>query len=605
MNTNNTLNKCLKVLPKSDRNKIIIVIVVQVSLGLLDLIGVALLGILGALSVSGVQSRGPQGWAAQILELLNLEDSSFQRQAATIALLAAFFLILRTVFSILFTRKILAFLSRRGAFVSSGLMKKVLNLPLTGVNHRSSQETIYAVTTGVNNITLGVIGTLVSVVADVSLLLVLSIGLFIVNPLIAIFTLFIFSGIGFVIYKVLHEKARNLGEEQARLNVYINEKILEIIFGYREAFVRGRRGFYEKIISESRFRLSSSLAESNFLPYIGKYVIETSIVLGALLISAIQFLISDAIEAVSTLAIFLAAGTRIAPAVLRLQQGGLQIKSSLGGATSTLGLIDELSEATALPDFQSEDLFDRKDFVGEVNLVKVSYRYPDADRLAVDDVSVSIPSGGSLGILGASGSGKTTLADLILGLLTPLEGQVFISGISPLTASLRWPGIIAYVPQEPLLIDGTIRENVILGFSLEEIDDDRVQEAIKIAQLTDFINQLPNGLDTRVGEQGSRLSGGQRQRLAIARALCTNPKLLVLDEATSSLDVNTESEIAKSLEMLNGKVTIIVIAHRLSTVKNLEHIIFLSQGHVAAFGSFDAVRAQVSALDDAARLSGM
>lgn len=592
-------------LPKSDRNKIVIVIVVQVSLGLLDLIGVALLGILGALSVSGVQSRGPQGWAAQILELLQLEDSSFQRQAATVALLAAFFLILRTVLSILFTRKILAFLSRRGAFVSSGLMKKVLNLPLTGVNHRSSQETIYAVTTGVNNITLGVIGTLVSVVADVSLLLVLSIGLFIVNPLIAIFTLFIFSGIGFVIYKVLHEKARNLGEEQAHLNVYINKKILEIIFGYREAFVRGRRGFYEKIISESRFRLSSSLAESNFLPYIGKYVIETSIVLGALLISAIQFLISDAIEAVSTLAIFLAAGTRIAPAVLRLQQGGLQIKSSLGGATSTLGLIDELSEATALPDFQSEDLFDRKDFVGEVKLVKVSYRYPDADRLAVDDVSVSIPSGGSLGILGASGSGKTTLADLILGLLTPLEGQVFISGISPLTASLRWPGIIAYVPQEPLLIDGTIRENIILGFSLEEIDDDRVQEAIKIAQLTDFINQLPNGLDTRVGEQGSRLSGGQRQRLAIARALCTNPKLLVLDEATSSLDVNTESEIAKSLEMLNGKVTIIVIAHRLSTVKNLEHIIFLSQGHVAAFGSFDAVRAQVSALDDAARLSGM
>ena len=605
MNTKNTLDKCLKVLPKSDRNKIVIVIVVQVSLGLLDLIGVALLGILGALSVSGVQSRGPQGWTAQILELLQLEDSSFQRQAATIALLAASFLILRTVLSILFTRKILAFLSRRGAFVSSGLMKKVLNLPLTGVNHRSSQETIYAVTTGVNNITLGVIGTLVSVVADVSLLLVLSVGLFIVNPLIAIFTFFIFSGIGFVIYKVLHEKARNLGEEQAHLNVYINKKILEIIFGYREAFVRGRRGFYEKIISESRFRLSSSLAESNFLPYIGKYVIETSIVLGALLISAIQFLISDAIEAVSTLAIFLAAGTRIAPAVLRLQQGGLQIKSSLGGATSTLGLIDELSEANALPDFQSEDLFDRKDFIGEVKLLNVSYRYPDADRLAVDDVSVSIPSGGSLGILGSSGSGKTTLADLILGLLTPLEGQVSISGISPLAASLRWPGIIAYVPQEPLLIDGTIRENITLGFSLEEIDDDRVQEAIKVAQLTDFINQLPDGLDTRVGERGSRISGGQRQRLAIARALCTNPKLLVLDEATSSLDVNTESEIAKSLEMLNGKVTIIVIAHRLSTVKNLEHIIFLNQGHVAAFGSFDTVRAQVSALDDAARLSGM
>lgn len=605
MNTKSTFRKCLRILPKNDRNKIVVVIFVQILLGLLDLIGVTLLGLLGALSVSGVQSRGPQGWSARALNLFKIENLSFQSQAAAVALAAATILILRTVLSILFTRRILAFLSRRGAFVSSGLMKKVLNLPLTGVNRRSSQDTIYSVTTGVNNITLGVIGTFVSVVADVSLLLILSIGLLVVNPLIAIFTFFIFLGIGFVIYKVLHEKARNLGEEQALLNVSINQKILEIIFGYREAFVRGRRGFYERVISEARFRLSHSLSESNFLPYIGKYVIETSIVLGALLISATQFLISDAIEAVSTLAIFLAAGTRIAPAVLRLQQGGLQIKSSLGGATSTLELIDQLFDVPELLDVQSQDVYNRKDFTGEVKLNNVSYRYSGSDSLAVSNITFSISPGSSFGIIGSSGSGKTTLADLILGLLEPVEGMVSISGVSPLAASLKWPGIIAYVPQEPLIIDGTIRENITLGFDSREISDESVIEAIRQAHLTDFINQLPKGLETLVGERGSRISGGQKQRLAIARALSTNPKMLILDEATSSLDINTESEIAKSLESLSGKVTMIVIAHRLSTVKNLDHIIYMNQGKVLASGTFDFVRTQVAALDAAARLSGM
>jgi ABC-type multidrug transport system fused ATPase/permease subunit len=581
------------------------VIIVQISLGLLDLAGVALLGILGAFSESGVQSRGPKGWTASALEFFQIDDMSFQRQAATIALTAASLLILRTILSILFTRRILAFLSRRGAYVSSELMKKVLNLPLTGVNHRSSQDTIYSVTSGVNNITLGVIGTSVSVVADVSLLLILSIGLFVVNPIIAIVTFFIFSGIGLVIYKVLHEKARILGEEQTHLNIFINQKILEIIFGYREAFVRGRRGFYERVISDARFRLSTSLAESNFLPYIGKYVIETSIILGALLISAIQFLISDAIEAVSTLAIFLAAGTRIAPAVLRLQQGGLQIRASLGGAKSTLELIEELRVIPELPDLQSDEISNRNDFNGEVRLTEVSYRYPGADNLAIRNVSFSISQGSSLGIIGSSGSGKTTLADLILGLLEPMEGQVSISGVTPLMASLKWPGIVAYVPQEPILIDGTIRENITLGFDGQEISEETVQESIQVSQLSDFINQLPHGLDTNVGERGSRVSGGQKQRLAIARALSTNPKLIILDEATSSLDLKTEAEIAKSLDSLKGKVTMIVIAHRLSTVKDFDHIIYMSQGKIIATGSFEAVRAQVAALDDAARLSGL
>jgi ABC-type multidrug transport system fused ATPase/permease subunit len=283
----------------------------------------------------------------------------------------------------------------------------------------------------------------------------------------------------------------------------------------------------------------------------------------------------------------------------------LQIRASLGGAKSTLELIEELRVIPELPDLQSDEISNRNDFNGEVRLTEVSYRYPGADNLAIRNVSFSISQGSSLGIIGSSGSGKTTLADLILGLLEPMEGQVSISGVTPLMASLKWPGIVAYVPQEPILIDGTIRENITLGFDGQEISEETVQESIQVSQLSDFINQLPHGLDTNVGERGSRVSGGQKQRLAIARALSTNPKLIILDEATSSLDLKTEAEIAKSLDSLKGKVTMIVIAHRLSTVKDFDHIIYMSQGKIIATGSFEAVRAQVAALDDAARLSGL
>jgi ABC-type multidrug transport system fused ATPase/permease subunit len=208
-------------------------------------------------------------------------------------------------------------------------------------------------------------------------------------------------------------------------------------------------------------------------------------------------------------------------------------------------------------------------------------------------------------IVGSSGAGKTSLVDVLLGAILPNEGSVTISGEAPADAIKQWPGAIAYVPQNVMVLEGTIRENIALGFPVSEATDELVMSAIVVAQLDQYVRSLPNGLDTYIEEKGTNLSGGQRQRIGIARAMFTKPKLLVLDEATSSLDGQTEAYISDAIQTLKGDVTVITIAHRLSTVKDADAVIYLDKGVIASVGNFDEVRRAVPNFDDQARLMGL
>jgi hypothetical protein len=328
----NTIARAARVLDPRDRRRVLLVIFLQISFGLLDLAGVAIVGVLGALAVTGVQGQLPGNRVSMLLEFLNLEDLSLQSQVAILGATAATLLISKTIFSVIFTRKIMFFLSRRAAVISGSLISKILNQNLLQVQKRSNQETLYFVTAGVGTITLGIVGTTVSLISDVSLLLVLSIGLFLVDPVIAIFTMFTFLIIGIVLYRLLQTRAQRLGATSSELSISSNEKILEVLSAYRESVVRNRRNFYSKEIGKQRLALANTIAELTFMPNISKYVIEVTVVLGMLGIGATQFLLQDVGRAVGVLSVFLAASTRIAPAVLRVQQGAIQIKGSLGAA---------------------------------------------------------------------------------------------------------------------------------------------------------------------------------------------------------------------------------------------------------------------------------
>jgi ABC-type bacteriocin/lantibiotic exporter with double-glycine peptidase domain len=264
-----------------------------------------------------------------------------------------------------------------------------------------------------------------------------------------------------------------------------------------------------------------------------------------------------------------------------------------------------LGDLNVSEEFEDVLSFDHKNFVSEIKITDVSLTYPENYLPSIHKVSAEIEESSIVAIVGPSGAGKTTLVDVLLGVIQPDHGDVKISGISPIDAISKWPGAISYVPQDVLIVEGTIRHNVALGFPSSSIENDRILSAIEDAALAEFVKSLPNGLDTQVGENGARLSGGQRQRLGIARALYTNPKLLVLDEATSALDGETELLVTDSIQKLKGRVTVVLIAHRLSTVRNADIVIYMQSGQLQALGTFDEVRKQIPNFDHQAHLMGL
>ena len=602
---NSPLVRSFNVLNKKDKTRFYFVMIIQIFLGLLDLLGVAILGLLGALSLNGVQSRPPGDRISSFLGLVGLGNDTFQVQAAVLAVAATLILVARTVISIILSKKILFFLSRRGAVISSNLVRKMLSQSILNIQGKTTFENLYSLTFGVSNITLGILGTAATLVADLSLLLILALGLFVVDSVMAMSTIVFFSLIGFSLYRFMHKKARLLGEHESLLNIQSNEKITEVLSSYRESVVRNRRDYYAREIGTLRLDLSNTLGELAFMPNISKYIIESSVVVGALAISATQFIMQDAGHAVATLAVFLAAGTRIAPAVLRVQQGAIQIRRSIGAAATALDLIDELRD---LPEVEpGSDGLDvsHSGFIPSVSLKSVSFSYPDSMEPAISEASLDIVSGSVVAIVGPSGAGKTTLMDLILGVLEPDSGQILISGMSASEVAKKWPGALSYVPQDVMISNGTFLSNVKLGFPADAGTDYLVEEAIETAQLKDFIDGLPEGLQSKVGDRGTSLSGGQRQRLGIARALFTKPKLLVLDEATSALDGETEANISAAIGALKGEVTVILIAHRLSTVRDADKVVYLEGGQIIASGTFDEVRNSVPNFDRQASLMGL
>lgn len=603
--SSSTVRKSINALPARDRPKIILVSILQIGLGFLDLLGIAAIGVLGALTVTGIASKQPGNRVQGVLDMIGISNLSFQNQVAFLGASAAILLIFRTIFSIIIIRRIFFFLSYRGAALSSTLVLKFLSQNLIQVQKRSTQETLFALTNGVSAVTLGILGNAATLLSDGSLLIIITIGLVMVDPIIALSSVLLFGALGFALYWTMNVRAQELGETSARLSIKSSQKILEVLESFRESVVRNRRNFYAKEIAKTRHDYSHILAELQFMPNMSKYVIESGIVIGAVIISGIQFWLQDAAHAVATLSVFLASGTRIAPAIMRLQQSAISIRANAGNAQSTLDLLDSLKNVEPI-DSSDESLFTTHDgFIGSIKVTDVSLCYPTKDNLALNKVSLEMNFGESIAIVGPSGAGKTSLVDVLLGILIPDSGQVQVSNISPLEAINKWPGAIAYVPQDVTISNATFRENISLGYKQEKSNDHLIWDALDVSQLAEMVRELPNGLDTVVGERGSNMSGGQRQRLGIARAMFTKPKLLVLDEATSSLDGQTEADISQAIQNLKGKVTTVMIAHRLSTVRNADKVIYMEAGNILAVGSFDEVRSKVPDFDRQAQLMGL
>ena len=596
--------KVFTVFSRSDQNRLIIVVLVQIFLGAIELLGLAAIGLLGALTITGVASQQTSGIVKEILEMLNLESKPFQNQVAIVALISVTLFVFRTILSIMITRRIYFFMSFRAAEISHDLFRKLITMPFIRIQGKSSQMHLFSITQGVDRLMVGIVGAFITMISDASILIVVAVGLFIVNPIVTIIMITYFAALGLLLYWILQNRAKIYGSELTNLSIEANQQVLELIATLREVIVKNIQNLYLRRFSEIRLKIGRYSAEVGFLPSISKYVIEIGMVIGVLVISAAQFILTSAVQAIGTLSLFLAAASRIAPAVLRIQQSAIQIRTHFASTLPTLELIQEVTDNN--DSLNSRDSrIDYPTFLSEAKFQRVNFSYPDNSSFAIHDVNLRFEPGSFSAFVGVSGSGKTTLVDLLLGIISPTEGEVTISGLSPREAFRIWPGSVAYVPQDTWIIDGTIKDNVALGYNSLEVSDEAVWNALEIADLKEYVLTLPNGLESWVGERGAKLSGGQRQRLGIARAIYSKPQFLVLDEATSSLDGETEEKVTQAILKLKGIVTLVVIAHRLSTIRNSDCIYYVEKGSIVATGNFEKIKKEVADFDYQAQIMGL
>jgi ABC-type multidrug transport system fused ATPase/permease subunit len=594
-----------EILNSKDKTKLYLVSSLQAGLSLLDLIGVTFIGIIGALTISGVRSQAPAGKVGQALDFLGLENFSFQSQTIILAFIAVLLLVTRTLLSVVITRRTLFFLSRRSAEISSRLITQVMAQPLSKIKEFNSQHIHYTLSSGTTALTIGVFGNLVSITSDLALVLVVGLGIALIDPLTAFLTISIFTSILFYMYQLTNQKNLRISQRDTELKIQDSEILLELVTGYREAFIRNRRGYFVDKAKKVKWEMADYSAEIAWMPNISKYVVEIAFTLGTMLVAALQFVANDSAQAVGSLTLFLAAGTRITPALLRVQQNVVSINGNIVRAKPTVELFSETSSEFSIPEYDSSIDTIHEGFNPFVEIVNLSFQYSSSNKDALTSINLEIPAGKTLAIVGPSGSGKSTLVDLILGIYSPKNGSISISGLLPSESILKWPGAIGYVPQDIVLMSGSIGANISSGFDSTEISDLLIKEALTLAKLDKFIDTLPNGINSEVGERGGKLSGGQRQRVGIARAMFTKPKLLVFDEATSSLDGQTESEISEAIQELKGKVTLILIAHRLTTVQKADRVVYIDGGKILAQGSFDEVRKLVPDFNKQAELTGL
>jgi ABC-type multidrug transport system fused ATPase/permease subunit len=603
--SNSALSKTFHLLRQQDQLKLIIISLLQAFMGLLDLLGVVAIGAIGALSIQGIESKGAGDKVGKVLRILGIDHFSFRNQIAILALVATLIFILKTLGTIYFVRKTLYFLAYKASQISAELIEKVLFQNLVQLKKKSSQEILFIVSDGIKNLMVGILGTSINMAADLSTLLIISMGLFLIDPTVALSTSLIFCLFGFVLHRKLQVRASEVGSEFSILTIRSNEKILEVLSSYREAKVRNRRTYYSDEIRKIRYSLGNTTAEMNFQPFISKYVIESITIVGILVLSLFEFGTKNAVHAVATLAIFVGASSRIAPSILRLQQGLLIIRNSVGTAQQTFELLSETSSIHIIRDNNLVPTFDYVGFEPSINLKSVNFKYENSEYPAIKNINLFIPPGTSLALVGPSGAGKSTIVDLILGVLEPSSGIIEIDGLNPTLASTKFPGAMSYAPQDVFISNGTVRENVTLGYDFKMVSDQQVWDALETAQLTLTVRSLEGELDAKVGERGSRLSGGERQRLGIARALLSKPKLLVLDEATSALDGKSEASIGEAILKLSGAVTVIVVAHRLSTIRSFDKLAYIHDGEILAVGSFEELRLAIPDFDNQAKLMGL
>ena len=415
--------------------------------------------------------------------------------------------------------------------------------------------------------------------AELAVSAVLVIYLLVVSKSITIIVLgflAVFVG-GFLL--ISRKYSRRLGFENQGYQGKIFQRMNQALGGIKEIKILEREAYFTDEFRKYWKKYARGLRIARTISILPKYTVEAVSMAGLLIAVIVKLLFgeADSVYFISQLAAFAVAAMRLMPSVGRINE---HASNMLYALPSVELVYHDLVGIEGLSAGNRQERNRDWRLQREIQVQGVSYHYPNTEELVLDDVSLAVKKGTTVAFIGSTGSGKTTMVDIILGLLTPVKGVVMADDINVHEQAQTFHAQVGYIPQTIYLSDDSIRNNIAFGVREEQIDEEAVREAVEKAQLREFIDSLPHGLDTIVGDRGVRLSGGQRQRIGIARALYHDPEILVLDEATSALDNETESAVMEAIEHLQGMKTMIIIAHRLTTIRNVDVIYEVSDGKV-------------------------
>jgi ABC-type multidrug transport system fused ATPase/permease subunit len=498
------------------------------------------------------------------------------------------------------------FVARLEADVATRLVRRHLQAPYRFHLDHTSAEVVRDVRDG-STLAVGVsVNAVLTLFAEVASALALVLVLLVVSPVITV-ALGLYLGGALWLYQRMVRR-RSLAASQTFYDGQrrVVDELLHTFGGAKEIYARDDQEHFARRIEARRHELVPAVRLQAFAGVAPRYVLEVLVLVGTAAAALALVAVHGAEGALPLISVFVGAGFRMGANAGRLMLGLHQIRTGLPAVDAVVAAERLPRRAEPAADAAPLVLPDNRSSQPLVAFREVGFAYDDHRPDVLHDVSFEVPAGTSFGIVGLSGAGKTTTLDLLLGLLEPTTGEVVVGGHTDLaTVGEAWRARVGYVPQDVFLLDASIEENVVFGEEPGAVDHDRVEKALRDSELAGWVEQQPDGLATSVGERGARLSGGQRQRIGLARALYRDPAVLVLDEATSSLDVDTEQRIAETVARMREQVTVVVVAHRLSTVRRCDVVCLLEGGRVAGIGGFDHLRRTNAAFARLAELAGI
>lgn len=579
------LRIAISLIEKPRRKRWAAVVLLAVAGAVAELVAAFLvLALLGAVTGSPVEIPLVRTWFSSL-------DTGSGSAVVTLALVTAGFYVLRSGLRLLSLYAEARIIENEGVLISRRLMRGYLALPYISHVGRNTSDFIKNAFWSVQEMITRYMKPAVQVISESMVTIAILTVLAIAAPLVTALALAGLAVGAFALMRIVQPRLKRMGEEGEEFTQASLMSLQESLRGIREIKVLQREETFTKRYTSARAGLAHTRYVSSFLSEIPRYVLESLLVGGIVVVVLLAEQSNSTTSSLAVLGLFGYAAFRILPAANRIVAALNKMRygdAPLRVISDDLDLIREQALPTRLPESPRTN----SGFSEKIDLRNVRFRYPGSDTNALTDVNLTIAKGESLGIVGPTGGGKSTFVDILLGLIDPTEGSITVDGVPLNKMHPQWLSQVGLVSQDVFVLDDTVRGNIAVGVSPESGTDDRLWEALSIAQLESFVRGQPLGLETPVGESGVRLSGGQRQRLAIARAVYKRPSVVVLDEGTAALDGITEADLMRAIQGLRSDRTLVMVAHRLATVRGCDRIVLIDQGRIAEVGTYEELLAR-------------